>query len=87
MFQTFNLLWNASHRRGHYGCTAGQSFQYSVRKSVGPGGVEIDINSLVVIDHDLSATKICGQPVDQAANPSAWASADASAGVDWPYSR
>jgi len=36
---------------------------------------------------ELSVTKFCGQPVDQAAHSSARASADVGAGADRPYSR
>jgi hypothetical protein len=38
-------------------------------------------------NYDLSVTKLCGQPVDQAAHSSARASANVGAGADRPYSR
>jgi chromosome partitioning protein len=49
-------------------------------------GISFGIESERSLYH-LSVTKICGQPVDQAANSSAWASAEACAGADWPYNR
>jgi hypothetical protein len=39
------------------------------------------------VQYHLSVTKICGQPVDQAAHSSARASANAGTMADWPYNR
>ena len=58
-----------------------------MRGSLPNEGGRIRLTTAASGENHMSVTKIRGQPVDQAANSSAWASAEACAGADWPYNR